>query len=114
MEVEFPAFAAGFRVALVTGNPNVSSMAANTLNHSTILIVEDEPLLRRRLAAQLEKVGAEVTAVASLAEARQALRGLEFDFTVLDLHLPDGQSLVLLDDKSIPESAVTVIMTAEG
>ena len=89
-------------------------MAAHGLNHSTILLVEDEPLLRRRIAAQLGKAGAEVTAVSTLAEARQALRGLEFDFALLDLHLPDGESLVLLDDKVIPESAVTVIMTAEG
>lgn len=89
-------------------------MAATSLNNSSLLLLEDEPLLRRRIAAHLGKVGAEITAVGTLAEARQALRGLEFDFALLDLHLPDGQCLALLDDKSIPASAVTIIMTAEG
>ncbi len=89
-------------------------MAATSLNNSNLLLLEDEPLLCRRIAAQLGKLGAEVTAVGTLAEARQALRGLEFDFALLDLHLPDGNSLALLDDKSIPASAVTIIMTAEG
>src|SRR6266540_1016666 len=89
-------------------------MAATSLNNSTLLLLEDEPLLRRRIAGQLGKLGAEITAVGTLAEARQALAGLEFDFALLDLHLPDGQSLTLLDDKLIPASAVTIIMTAEG
>lgn len=89
-------------------------MAATSLDRSTLLLLEDEPLLRRRLSAQLEKLGAEVTAVASLAEARTALAGLGFDFALLDLNLPDGRSLALFDEKLIPASTVSIIMTAEG
>lgn len=84
------------------------------LSGSTLLLLEDEPLLRRRLAAQLGKLGIEVTLATSLAEARQALRGLDFDFALLDVNLPDGRSLELLEDKSIPASVVVVVMTAEG
>lgn len=89
-------------------------MVATSLKNSSLLLLEDEPLLRRRIAAHLGKNGVDVTTVGTLAEARQALRGLEFDFALLDLHLPDGQGLALLDDNSIPASAVTIIMTAEG
>ena len=81
---------------------------------TTLLLLEDEPLLRKQIAAHLEKLGGAITAVKSLAEARHALAHLEFDFALLDLNLPDGRSLSLLEKKEIPESTIAVIMTAEG
>ena len=84
------------------------------LSGSSLLLLEDEPLLRRQLAAHLEKLGMEVTPTATLADARQALRNLQFDFALLDVNLPDGRSLALLQEKVIPASVVTVVMTAEG
>ena len=84
------------------------------LSGSSLLLLEDEPLLRRRIAAHLDKEGLEVTQAATLAEAREALRNLSFDFALLDVNLPDGRSLSLLADKEIPASVVTVVMTAEG
>ncbi len=84
------------------------------LSGATLLLLEDEPLLRRRIAAHLEKLGVEVTSATTLAEAREALKNLSFDFALLDVNLPDGRSLGLLADKAIPASVVTVVMTAEG
>lgn len=84
------------------------------LSGSSLLLLEDEPLLRRQLTAQLEKLGMEVTHADSLAEARQVLRNVEFDFALLDVNLPDGRSLALLEEKVVPASVVTVMMTAEG
>jgi DNA-binding NtrC family response regulator len=84
------------------------------LSGSSLLLLEDEPLLRRRIAAHLDKEGLEVTQAATLAEAREAVRNLSFDFALLDVNLPDGRSLSLLTDKAIPASVVTVVMTAEG
>lgn len=84
------------------------------LSGSNLLLLEDEPMLRRRMAAHLEKLGMEVTTAATLAEARQALSNLGFDFALLDVNLPDGRSLALLDEKVVPASVVTVVMTAEG
>lgn len=78
------------------------------------LILEDEALLRRRLTTQLEKMGTEATAVGTIAEARRALKDLQFEFALLDVNLPDGRSLELLEEKAVPASVVTVIMTAEG
>ncbi len=81
---------------------------------SRLLLLEDEPLLRRRIAMFLEKQDVEVTTVGTIAEARQALRDLSFDFALLDVNLPDGRSLALLEEKAVPASVVAVVMTAEG
>ena len=85
-----------------------------SLDSSTLLLVEDEPLLRRRLAAKFEQAGAEVATAANLAEARRLLEDLSFDFALLDVTLPDGRSLELLEQKQIGSGTVVVIMTAEG
>jgi DNA-binding NtrC family response regulator len=84
------------------------------LSGLTLLLLEDEPLLRRRIAARLEKDGLEVTAACTMAEAREALRHVSFDFAVLDVNLPDGRSLSLLSEKVIPASVISIVMTAEG
>ncbi len=81
---------------------------------SSLLLLEDEALLRRRIAAHLTHLGAEVTAVSTLAEARAALGGMGFDFALLDVHLPDGRSLTLLEEKIVLANVVTIVMTAEG
>lgn len=85
-----------------------------TFSGASLLLLEDEPLLRKRLASQLGKLGLDVTAVASLSEARRSLHDLSFDFAVLDVNLPDGRSLDLLGERAVPASTVVLIMTAEG
>ena len=79
-----------------------------------ILLLEDDALLAKRLHASLEFMGAEVTTCSNLAEARSALENLHFDFALFDLNLPDGLSLDLFRDGSIPENLVTILMTADG
>lgn len=84
------------------------------LNGATLLLLEDESLLRRRIAAQLEREGVSVTQVGTLAEARTALANLTFDFALLDVNLPDGRSLTLLAESVVPANVIVVVMTAEG
>ncbi|MDO8539013.1 MAG: sigma-54 dependent transcriptional regulator [Opitutaceae bacterium] len=84
------------------------------LSGTSLLLLEDEPLLRRRVKSHLEKLGVEVTAAETIAEAREALRNLSFDFALFDVNLPDGRSLTLFEEKSVPASVVAVVMTAEG
>jgi len=79
-----------------------------------VLIVEDDPLLRRQIAATLERLGAEVTSAADLRAARQFARDLPFDFALLDLNLPDGLGLELLRESAFPGGVGVVIMTAYG
>ncbi len=80
----------------------------------SVLVVDDEALLRRRLAAHLEALGADVTATENLAGARRLLTGLEFDFVLLDVHLPDGLGTDLLREGLLENGPGVVIMTAQG
>lgn len=80
----------------------------------TVLIVEDEPLLRQQLAALLEELGAEVTQAETVEAARRLSRELGFDLVLLDINLPDGKGTLLLQERAFGEHAAVVVMTAEG
>jgi DNA-binding NtrC family response regulator len=80
----------------------------------SILIVEDEPLLRRQLQANLEQLGADVTGAGTLDAARRFLNELPMDFVLLDVNLPDGQGTTLLKEKAFSPATGVIVMTAEG
>ncbi len=79
----------------------------------SILIVEDDSLLRKQLGAELERLRADVTGVGTLAAARQWASQASFDFVLLDVNLPDGQGTELLREKALSSGGV-IVMTAEG
>ncbi len=79
-----------------------------------VLLLEDDPPLRRRLAAYLRTLHAEVTEASTVAEARQALGERRFDFALVDLHLPDGEALDLLREGAFSENTGVVVMTGFG
>ena len=81
---------------------------------SEILLLEDDAVLRKRLAAHLRTLGAEVSEAAKLTEACRLLTEVRFDFALLDLHLPDGESIELLREKAFSENTGVVVMTAFG
>jgi DNA-binding NtrC family response regulator len=89
-------------------------MAKSPVSGLNILLLEDEVVLRKRLAAFLEHEGAEVTATGTVAAARQALESLSFEAAVLDVNLPDGRGTDLLRDKLFPATTNVIVMTAEG
>lgn len=89
-------------------------MNANELKCLNLLVVEDEPLLRRQLAAHLEQFGADVTAADTVAATRQWLRNEPFDFVLLDVNLPDGLGTDLLREKAFPSATTVIVMTANG
>lgn len=83
--------------------------------HLSILVVDDEPLIRWSLKEALRARRHDVATAASGAEALQLLtdRVRHFDVVVLDYRLPDRRDLSLLGDvqQISPESAV-LMMTA--
>ena len=89
-------------------------MPDSDLTGLSLLIVEDETLLRKRLAAQLDQLGADVTGAATLKEARRWLGDLSFDFILLDVNLPDGLGTELLKAKEVPANTGVIVMTANG
>ncbi len=81
------------------------------LSGRDILVVDDEALLRKRLARFLESEGASVVAVSTFEEGRRALESLPFDYALLDVHLPDGLGIDLIE-RAKGVSCIT--MTADG
>jgi DNA-binding NtrC family response regulator len=79
-----------------------------------ILVIEDEALLRRQIAAQLEKLGADVTPAGNLATGRKFAADQEFDLVFLDVNLPDGLGTDLLKEGVFPGHTAVVVMTAEA
>jgi two-component system, NtrC family, response regulator AtoC len=84
------------------------------LSGTSILIVDDEPMLRRQLNAYLEKLGADVTCVDSVERARKVLADLSFDYALLDVNLPDGLGTELLTEKCFSANTGVIVMTADG
>ena len=80
----------------------------------SVLVVDDETFLQRRLAAHLEALGADVTGVATLDAARRVLADVEYDFVLLDIHLPDGLGTDLLRTGLAQKGVGVVVMTAEA
>ena len=79
---------------------------------TTCLVVEDEPLARRKLCELLREtpwIGV-VLEADRLATARVLIREHDVTLTFLDIRLPDGRSLSLLDD--LPDGTIVVFTTA--
>ena len=83
------------------------------MSKPAVLIIEDSASLALGYAAQLEEAGYEVTLAATLAEAEDALATTRFAATLLDLQLPDGDGLSLLEKRNATSPAFVVI-TADG
>ena len=62
----------------------------------SILIVEDEEIIRTSLREFLVEEGYDVTAAASIAEAVRAIRERDFHVAICDVQLPDGDGVNLL------------------
>jgi DNA-binding NtrC family response regulator len=81
----------------------------------TVLIVDDERTLRTMVANFLRDQGHEILDAATLAEARQLLEAQPVDVLILDLLLPDGNGLALLEQLAREQSGVeTIVLTAHG
>ncbi|MBM3846350.1 MAG: sigma-54-dependent Fis family transcriptional regulator [Verrucomicrobia bacterium] len=89
-------------------------MQNGDLTGLSVLIVEDEPLLRRQIAAEVERLGGDATAVGSLGDAQRAADGLSYDFVILDVHLPDGCSMNWLREGRLTRSSGVIVVTAHG
>ena len=81
-----------------------------------ILVIEDEPDIRRNLEYNLGREGFKASSVGSLDEANEKLKSKKFDLILLDLMLPDGSGLDLCKKiKSNSETGATpiIILTAK-
>lgn len=75
-----------------------------------LLLVEDSPQLADATARGLREHGHAVDIGRTLAEARQLVRLEPYDAILLDLGLPDGNGMVLLDELRRAKAAVPVLV----
>ena len=80
---------------------------------SRILIVDDEPNMRKILASNLAQDKHTVTEAAGVAEARACLSANQFDAVITDQKMPDGQGLdVLACARELDPTLSVVFLTA--
>lgn len=89
-------------------------MVEFNLSGLDVLLLEDDPMLRRREAAVLEQLGAEVSSAETLAAARRLIAAMPFDFAVLDVNLPDGLGTDLLKEELLGPETSVIVVTAHG
>ena len=79
-----------------------------------VLVMDDDEFLRSVIVERLEREDHEVEEAGSLEEARAAVEGAAPDLALLDLKLPDGSGVELLEELTESTDAVCVMMTAHG
>ena len=93
------------------------SLNAEKSAHLSVLVVDDERLIRWSLCQGLSDRGHEVTTAATAADAIHEISAAHrtFDVVILDYRLPDRQDLTLLDDvRRLSPESVVMMMTAFG
>ena len=85
------------------------------MSESRVLLVDDEESFRQIVGRELRRAGYHVDEAGTVEEARHSLAGQSYHVVLLDVRLPDGSGLDLLQDikQSLPATQV-VILTAFG
>ena len=79
-----------------------------------ILILEDEALLLKSIVAFLQSIGDEPYPASSISEAERIIQSVDLDFALIDINLPDGNGLSLLQEKRFSRNTRVIVMTADG
>ncbi len=80
----------------------------------SILIVDDEESVRTVLDLHLKDLGYETNGSTKLSETYSLLKKTEFELILLDINLPDGNSLDYLDKiKKLANNASIIVITAQ-
>lgn len=86
------------------------------MNIDKILVVDDEPIIRRTLEEYCHRARIKVKSVGSVEEALDCLHGdHDFDLAFLDVNLPDGDGLEILEEiQGLPNTPLPVMITGQG
>ena len=85
------------------------------MSEISLLLVDDEASFRKLVGGELERTQYHVATAGSLHEARQILRERNFHLALLDVRLPDGSGLDLLEEiKEAAPATEVVMLTGHG
>ena len=91
------------------------SESPDEIDKRTLLVVDDDDAFRNRLVRAMEKRGYEVSAVAGVSEAQRLAHDMKPDFAVVDLRMPDGSGLDVVQAlRQARENTRIVILTGYG
>src|SRR5438445_606845 len=86
-----------------------------TTRRGTILVIDDEEIMREILETLLTRDGYEVRLASSGTEGLELARALPFDAAIVDIMMPGLDGIATLDElKRIDEDLAVVIITAYG
>lgn len=91
----------------------IPDLTQGALGEQKILLVEDEDMFARAVAKRLIRAGYQCDTAKSLLEARGYLSRFQPDLVLLDMRLPDGSGMDLLQDFS-SRAIPVVVLTAYG
>ena len=79
----------------------------------SVLIVEDERMIRESLRRRLTREGMQVSEAENMTGARKLLEETDFDVALVDYRLPDGDGVTILREiKSRSPTTVAIMVTA--
>lgn len=80
-----------------------------------IIVLDDEMIIRKTLETHLRRKHYSVATASKIAEADALLAKDQFDLIFVDMHLPDGDGMELLERISeMPEPPLVVVITGYG
>src|ERR1700751_2830776 len=80
-----------------------------------VIVIDDEPIIRRSLELQLRQRRLSVTLCSTIAETDKYIAKDSFDLMFVDVRLPDGDGTDLLNRLAPrPERPLIVVMTGYG
>lgn len=80
------------------------------MSGKTVLVVDDEEIIRDVLSTVLKNKGYAVTTAGTAKEALSLLRTPSFDLALVDIRLPDIQGTVLLESMRASDAAMIIIL----
>src|SRR5256886_11566697 len=84
-----------------------------TSRNGTILVIDDEEVMREILETLLTREGYDVRVASSGAEGLEMARALPFDAAIVDIMMPGIDGIATLDElRRIDEDLAVVIVTA--
>src|SRR5438067_5404433 len=86
-----------------------------TSRHGTILVVDDEEIMREILETLLTREGYDVRLASSGTDGLELARALPFDAAIVDIMMPGLDGIATLDElKRIDEDLAVAVITAHA